>query len=68
MSHFEELKRKYSFGSLLKKKSCKGRMIRIESLDVGTANRINERVSRSAKQCLVESQTAMKIAEETYSD
>ena len=68
MSNFEELKQKYSSGSLLKKKSCKGRMIRIESLDVSTANRINERVSRSTKQYQVESQTAMKIAEETYSD
>lgn len=63
-----EDKNKYSSGSLLKKKSCKGRTIRIESLDFETAERINERVSRSAKQYRVESQTAMKIADETYSD
>ena len=68
MSHFDELKKKYSCGSLLKKISCKGRIIRIESLDVGTANRINERVSRSAKQYRIESLKAMKLAKETYSD
>lgn len=32
---------KYSSGSLLKKISCKGRTIRIENLDVETAERIN---------------------------
>lgn len=63
-----EDKNKYSSGSLLKKISCKGRTIRIENLDVKTAERINERVSRSAKQYRVESQTAMRIADETYSD
>ena len=68
MKHFDELKNKYSCGSLLKKKSCKGRTIRIESLDVGTANRINERVSRSFKQYFIESQNAMKHADEIYSD
>lgn len=41
-----EDKNKYSSGSLLKKKSCKGRTIKIENLDVQTAERINERVSR----------------------
>lgn len=51
-----EDKNKYSSGSLLKKKSCKGRTIRIESLDVQTAERINERVSRSAKQFQTETQ------------
>ena len=68
MGTFDELKKKYSCGSLLKRKSCQGRTIRIESLDVHTAERINERVSRSAKQHRTESQTAMKIADETYSD
>lgn len=63
-----EDKNKYSSGSLLKKISCKGRTIRIENLDVKTAERINERISRSAKQYRVESQTAMRIADETYSD
>ena len=68
MGTFDELKKKYSCGSLLKKKSCQGRTIWIESLDVHTAERINERVSRSAKQYQTESQTVMKIADETYSD
>ena len=63
-----EDKNKYSSGSLLKKKSCKGRTIKIEGLDVQTAERINEKVSRSAKQHRTELQTAMKIADETYSD
>ena len=68
MKHFDELKKKYSCGPLLKKKSCKGRTIRIESLDVETANRINERVSHSSKQYQTEFQNAMKYADETYSD
>lgn len=63
-----EDKNKYSSGSLLKKKSCKGRTIRIESLDVQTAERINERVSRSAKQYRVELHRTMRLADETYSD
>lgn len=63
-----EDKNKYSSSSLLKKKSCKGRTIRIESLDVQTAERINERVSRSAKQFQTETQNAMKLTDETYLD
>ena len=68
MMFSDEDKKKYSSGSLLKKKSCNGRTIKIESLDIGTANAINERVSRSSKQHRAESQIAMKIADETYSD
>lgn len=56
---FEELKKKYSSGSLLKKKSCNGRTIKIESLDVETAERINRRVSASARQYLVEQQNGL---------
>ena len=68
MSYFDKLKKKYSSGSLLKKKSCKGRTIRIERLDVETANRINERVSRSSKQYFIKSQNAIKYADEVCSD
>ncbi len=56
---FKELKKKYSSGSLLKKKSCNGRTIKIESLDEETAERINRRVSASARQYLVEQQNAL---------
>lgn len=68
MGTFDELKKKYSCGSLLKKKSCQGRTIRIERLGVHTAERINERISRSAKQYLVELHRTMRLADETYSD
>ena len=64
---FDE-KAKYSLGTLLKKRSCNGRTIRVESLDVATAERINKRVSRSAKQHHAEAQKAMEIAKKTYSD
>lgn len=56
---FEELKKKYSCGSLLKKRPCNGRTIKIQSLDVETAERINRRVSASARQYLVESHTSL---------
>lgn len=46
---FEELKKKYSCGPLLKKVNCSGRTIRVEGLDIGTAERINERVAASQK-------------------
>ena len=55
----EELKKIYSSGSLLKKKPCNGRTIKIESLDVETAERINRRVSACARQYLVESHTSL---------
>lgn len=64
---FDE-KAKYSSETLLKKRSCNGRTIRVESLDVATAERINKRVSRSAKQHHAEAQKAMEIAKKTYSD
>ena len=56
---FEELKKEYSCGSLLKKKSCHGRTIRVERLDVETAERINKRVSASARQYITEQQNAL---------
>ena len=59
---------KYSSGPLLKKRSCNGRTIRIERLDVNTANRINDRVSRSAKQIYTATQRTMELADKTYSD
>ncbi len=46
---FEELKKKYSCGPLLKKVNCNDRTIRVEGLDIGTAERINERVAASLK-------------------
>lgn len=55
----EEAKKRCSSGTLLKKKSCNGRTITIESLDVETAERINRRVSASARQYLVEHQQAL---------
>ena len=55
----EETKKKYSCGSLLKKKNCGGRTIRIESLDVHTAERINRRVSATVKQHVVESHNSL---------
>lgn len=64
----EKAKAKYSSGTLLKKISCNGRTIRVESLDVATAERINKRVSNSAKQHHAEAQKAMEIAKKTYSD
>lgn len=51
----KELKKKYSCGPLLKKVNCGGRTIRVEGLDVETAERINRRVSASARQHFVES-------------
>lgn len=56
---FEELKKKYSCGPLLKKVNCSGRTIRVEGLDIGTAERINERVAASARQYIVEQQNAL---------
>ena len=55
----EELKKKYSCGSLLKKVNRGGRTIRVEGLDVETAERINRRVSASVRQYIVEHQNAL---------
>lgn len=68
MSFSNELEKKCSRGSLINNKAFKGATITIKSLDINTANRINERVSRSVKQYQVESQNTMKLAKETYSD
>ena len=56
---FKELKKKYSCGPLLKKVNCSGRTIRVEGLDIGTAERINERVAASARQYIVEQQNGL---------
>ncbi len=65
---FNNLKKKYSSGNLIKKKSCKGRTIRVENLDVATADRINERVYRSAKQICHEANISKRKASENFSD
>ena len=56
---FEELKKKYSCGPLLKKVNCGGRTIRVEGLDSKTAERINRRVSASARQYITEQQNGL---------
>ena len=66
MKFNEETMAKYSSGSLLKKRSCKGRTIRIETLDVATAERINRRVAATSKQILAEEQKSKILADETY--
>ena len=50
----EEARKKYSSGPLLKKKSCNGRTIKIETLDQEIADRINRRVSATVKQYVIE--------------
>ena len=62
-----EARKKYSSGPLLKKKSCNGRTIKIETLDQETINKINRRVSATAKQHVIEkhntltSKTSQKV-------
>lgn len=68
MKFDEETMAKYSLGSLLKKRSCKGRTIRIEILDVATAERINRRVANTSKQLLEEEQKSKILADETYAN
>lgn len=62
----EEARKKYSSGSLLKKKKCGGRTIRVESLDVQTAERINRRVSATAKQHIIESHVNSHADEQVF--
>lgn len=62
----KEAKKRFSSGSLLKKRSCHGRTIRVESLDVHTAERINRRVSASAKQTEIEKSNGLKLASRSY--
>lgn len=64
----DEAKKKYSSGSLLKKCSCNGRTIKIEPLDVKTAERINRRVEVSMKQNRAEHMKSKMLAEDEYSD
>ena len=66
MKFDEETMAKYSSGSLLKKRSCNGRIIRIEALDVATAERINRRVAATSKQILAEAQISKVFADEMY--
>ena len=68
MMFSDEDRKKYSSGPLINNSALKGKIIRVERLDVGTADRINERVSRTAGQHRAEAQRAMEIATETYSD
>lgn len=56
---FEKLEKQYSCGPLLKKVNCGGRTIRVEGLDSKTAERINRRVSASARQYIVEQQNGL---------
>lgn len=62
----KDAKKRYSSGSLLKKHSCNGRTIRVESLDVHTAERINKRVLASVKQNEIEKSNGLKIASKLY--
>ena len=64
----DEAKIKYSSGSLLKKCSCNGRTIKIEPLDIKTAERINRRVEVSIKQNRAEYMNSKKLAENKNSD
>lgn len=68
MKFSEEAKKKYSCGTLLKKRSCNGRTIRIESLDVNAVVRINRRVRATAKQNLAERQQSEILAKDLFSD
>ena len=65
MEYSNEIEMKCNRGSLIK--TFKGKIL-IKSLDVNTANRINERVSHSVKQHQVELQSTLNLAKETYSD
>ena len=62
----EEARKRYSSGSLLKKRSCNGRVIKVEPLDVHTAERINKRVAASAKQNEIEKSNGLKLASKLY--
>lgn len=56
---FEKLEKQYSCGPLLKKVKCGGRTIRVEGLDSKTADRINRRVSATARQYIAEQQNGL---------
>ena len=56
----EDVIKRCSCGPLLKKRSCGGRVIRITTLDVNTAERINRRVSACARQHVIESHTSIQ--------
>ena len=64
----EELRKKYSSGSLLKKINCNGRTIKVESLDENTKERITKRVLASVRQYVIEEQNALtgKTSEKVF--
>ena len=62
----EEAKKRYSSGSSLNRHSCHGKIIRVEVLDVQTAERINRRVSASAKQIATEKSNGLRLASKSY--
>lgn len=64
----EKARKKYSSGSLLKKKSCGGRTIRIESLDEATKDRVNGRVANASKQYVVESHNGLQSDDIIFSE
>ncbi|MDO5151661.1 MAG: hypothetical protein Q4D76_20110 [Oscillospiraceae bacterium] len=66
MKFNEIINKDYSSGTLIKKHSCNGRVIRVENLDVETADRINKRVYVSVKQNEVEKSNGLKIASKLY--
>lgn len=64
---FSDVKTKgCSCGTLIKKHSCSGRVIRLEDLDVGTAERINSRVYVSAWQNEIERNSGLNVASALY--
>lgn len=62
----EEVIKRCSCGPLLKKRSCGGRVIKIETLDVETAERINRRVSACARQHVIESHATSHLADNNF--
>lgn len=60
---YEDAKRRYSCGSLLKKKKCNGRTVKVYPLDVNTAEKINRRVSACSRQNIVESHNSLRNAD-----
>ena len=68
MKFNDEVRAKYSSGSLLKKVSCKGREVKVDVLDVKTACNINRRVHAVTKQIILSRQQSLLLAETEYSD
>ena len=68
MSTFDKLEKECYKGPLVKKAFGKDIKIQIKSLDVSTVNRINDKISFASNQNKFESQNAMNLADEIYSD